>query len=95
MEQNLKEISQTYIQALWIVAGIFFIIALVRLFFVLKTKSERNWIWKAKADWLVICMKCLFILSLIPFLAHIRVWFVTLAQFRPVAPFGAQKKMNF
>jgi len=89
IEQNLKEISQTYGQALWIVAGIFFFIGLVRLFFVLRTKSERNWLWKAKADWLVICIKCLFILGLIAFLADIPVWFVTVAQFRPVAPVGA------
>jgi len=88
MEQNLKEISQTYGQALWIVSSIFFAIGIARLIYVLKTKNDRNLLWKVKADWLVICIKSLFIIGLFAFLADIPVWFITVAQFRPVAPAG-------
>jgi hypothetical protein len=86
MEENLKQYAQTYAQGLWIAAGIFAALALFRLFLVLKTKQDRKFIFKMKPDALVIFMKAYFFIGLLAFLADIPVWFMAVAQFRPVAP---------
>ncbi|MFY8190071.1 MAG: M23 family metallopeptidase [Bacteroidia bacterium] len=86
MEENLQQIAQTYAQGLWIASGIFAALALFRLVLVIKTKSQRTWIFKAKADFFVIGLKVFFCRGLIAFLADIPVWFLSVAQFRSVAP---------
>jgi hypothetical protein len=86
MEENLKQYAQTYAQGLWIAASIFAALALFRLFLVFKTKQDRKLIFKMKPDGLVIFMKAYFFLGLLAFLADIPVWFMAVAQFRPVAP---------
>lgn len=86
MEKNLAQFSNTYSQGLWIASLIFLVVALLRLFSVLKTKSSRHWIHPAKSGWFVIAIKLLFFVGLLAFLADIPVWFFTVAQFRPIAP---------
>jgi hypothetical protein len=86
MEKNLQQFSQTYNQGLWIAAFIFACLAFYRLFLVLKTKENRNWIFKSKADFFVLGLKFYFLLGLLAFLANIPVWFLSVAQFRFIAP---------
>ncbi|MCG9880466.1 MAG: M23 family metallopeptidase [Bacteroidia bacterium] len=86
MEENFLEFAKTYAQGLWISSAIFAALALYRLYLVVKTKAHRKWIFKVKTDFFVYGLKFYFFLGLLAFLADIPVWFLSVAQFRAIAP---------
>lgn len=86
MEENFLDFAKTYAQGLWISAGIFALLAIYRLYLVTKTRANRKWIFKVKTDFFVYGLKVYFLLGLLAFLADIPTWFLSVAQFRAIAP---------
>ncbi len=84
MTNSLAELSDTYTNGLIISAGIFFTLFVVRLYFVIKFRKKRKFIFNFKGEWFVFILKFIFALAMIAFLIDVPVWFFTISQFKAV-----------
>ncbi|GAB1448174.1 hypothetical protein MASR2M44_11820 [Bacteroidota bacterium] len=82
MEKGLAEFSSMYQTGIAILAGIFTLVWLVRLYLVWQSRSTRHWIWKYKGEWFVYTIKFIFGMSMACLLLVLPTWFYIISGFR-------------